>query len=229
MLEATLTKKMRDFVLDVSFRVYPGEVFVLMGDNGAGKTTILQLLSGLMRPDEGVIRLKNRALFDSGRGIDIPVEERKIGYLFQHSAIFPHMTVTENIAFGLQAHYNECEYIEETITKWLEILDIEQFRTVKAAKLSGGQKQRVALARALAIDPVLLMLDEPFNALDRRSHDSVCHYIRECVRSLHIPCILITHQVADAIAIGDRACHLDKGMLTWTGPSEESGNAVIFH
>lgn len=217
MLEACVTKKLRDFTLDLSLQVRNGEIVVLMGANGAGKSTTLNLIAGLMAPDSGLIRFNGAPVFDPDDDIDVPVEDRRIGYVFQKSAVFPHLTVSENIAFGLVAQNLASRIIRDTVCHWMDTMGITDIAGVQASNLSGGQKQRVALARALATEPVLLMLDEPFSMLDTRSSEAVQNLIRTQVRDLDIPCILVSHRMTDAHELGDRICFLDRGNKCWDG------------
>lgn len=211
MLEARIKKQLRDFTLDLSLRVENGSITVLMGENGAGKSTTLNLIAGLLAPDAGSIRINGATVFDTAAGMNIPVEERRIGYVLQRSAVFPHMTVEENIAFGLKAYRKDRSFRKDQVAFWLESMDITDIATIKGSRLSGGQKQRVALARALAIRPGLLLLDEPFAALDARSIVTVKDLIREQVTTLNIPCLFVTHRMADVQEIGDAVVVLDQG------------------
>ena len=169
MLEARVKKKLRDFPLDLAITVKPGEILVLMGENGAGKSMTLNMVSGIIPPDSGFIRLNGTVFYNPEGGIHVSVEDRRIGYVFQNPAVFPHMTVRENIAFGLRARHMPKSAIAGQLDRWLGTMNLSDLAGVKAGMLSGGQQQRVALARALAPGPVLLMLDEPFTALDARS------------------------------------------------------------
>ncbi len=217
MLEAVITKKLRDFTLDLSLKVNPGEIFVLMGTNGSGKSTTLNLIAGLLYPDAGCITHNGTVFCEPAGGIDLPIEDRRIGYVFQNSAVFPHMTVYENIAFGLRVRKFSRQEIAERVGHLTGLMELQDHAQVKAGNLSGGQKQRVALARALAIEPLLLMLDEPFTSLDAESTCIVKNLTRSVVADMRIPCIVVTHRVSDSRDIGDRACILGSGKKEWEG------------
>lgn len=221
MLEATIKKQLRDFNLDLSFRVDDGSILVLMGDNGAGKSTTLNTIAGLVAPDAGKIRINGSVVFDSESGTDIPVEHRQTGYVFQRSAVFPHMTVAENIAFGLLARHRDPAFTSGQVSRWLDRMNIQDLAEVKAARLSGGQKQRVAIARALATDPSLLMLDEPFTALDAENIRLTKELTRTFVNQMKIPCLVVTHRIIDCKDIGDRVCVICQGKMEWEGKPED--------
>jgi molybdate transport system ATP-binding protein len=222
MLEAIIRKKLRDFSLEITLHARPGEILVLMGENGAGKSTVLNTISGLLAPDAGTIRLDGSVLFDSGTGVDAPVENRCIGYVFQNSAVFPHLSVRDNIAFGLCARHKPTVYIKERVGHWMHAMEIEDLAEVKAGNLSGGQKQRVALARALVIEPALLMLDEPFTALDAENIQLVKELTRTFVTEMAIPCLIVTHRMSDSRDVGDRVCVICQGKKDWEGKPENT-------
>lgn len=213
MFNCTVRKQLRDFTLDLSIEVAQGEVVAIMGENGAGKTTVLRMTAGLLTPDGGAVRIGDRTLFDSEARTDVPVEDRQIGYVFQNSAVFPHLTVRENVEFGLRARHFDRETITSRTDEWLDRLAIRDLADVRAGHLSGGQKQRVALARAMVTEPSLLMLDEPFTALDAKNQAAVREWIRLCASEQNIPCLLVTHDIRDAEAVADRICILEKGRL----------------
>jgi molybdate transport system ATP-binding protein len=217
MFDATIKKNLRDFSLDLAIHAKPGEVVVLMGENGAGKSTALNIISGLVCPDAGSIRLNGSVLFDSGTGVEVLAENRCIGYVFQNSPVFPHLSVRDNIAFGLRAWHKPAVFIRERIGHWLKAMNIEDLAEVRAGNLSGGQKQRVALARALATGPALLMLDEPFTALDAENIRLVKELMRTFVNEMKIPCLVVTHRVIDCRDVGDKVCVVCQGKKEWEG------------
>ena len=220
MFDAAIHKKLRDFSLDLTISAGPGEVVVLMGENGAGKSSALTIISGLITPDTGLIRLDGTVLFDSGTGMNVLAENRRIGYVFQNSAVFPHLSVQDNIAFGLRARHKNPVFIRERVRHWLKTMNIEDLAEVRAGNLSGGQKQRVALARALATEPALLMLDEPFTALDAENIRLVKDLTRAFVTEMAISCLVVTHRVSDCRDVGDRVCVICKGKKEWEGKPE---------
>ena len=179
MLDISVARQLRDFRLSVDLTVRPGECLILTGNNGAGKSTILNIVAGLMTPEQGYIRVNGTSLFDAGKRINVPPEERRIGYVFQNSAVFPHLTVTENIAYGLRAMGIGKPLREKKVADLIGRLKLDHLRDYKADQLSGGQKQLVALGRAIAIDPVLLLLDEPYRALD-----STMYGCKECIHDV---------------------------------------------
>jgi molybdate transport system ATP-binding protein len=217
MLDVAITRQLRDFTLDLAFEVRHGEILTLMGSNGSGKSTTLNIIAGLLTPDAGCIRLNGSTLCEPARGTEMPIEYRKIGYVFQNAAVFPHLTVRDNIAFGPRARGEGKGEISERVDALLDAVHIRDLAMVNAGNLSGGQKQRVALARAIAIRPALLMLDEPFTALDAESTRGIKDLIRKFVKEMQIPCIVVTHRHTDSIDIGDRVCVLCSGKKEWEG------------
>jgi molybdate transport system ATP-binding protein len=228
MLEAEFTKKLRDFTMDLSIQVRDGEILALMGNNGSGKSTTLNIIAGLLLPDTGRVRLNRSTFCELARGISMPVEERRIGYVFQNAAVFPHLSVSENIAYGLRARGLPRPEISERVGELIVMMNLDELAQVKAVGLSGGQKQRTALARAIAIRPDLLMLDEPFSSLDVGSKVAVKEMIRNIVKEMQIPCIVVTHRVSDSHEIGDRAFILCSGKKEWEGsPRDMPGDCTV--
>jgi len=221
MLEVDVKKRLRDFRLDVKLGVAKGEILMLVGDNGCGKTTLLNLVAGLQSPDEGRIALDGRPLFDSSLKVNVAPEARNIGYVFQSYALFPHMSVYDNVAFGLCTRHLSRREIDDRVKDHLEGAGLWEIRNAKAVNISGGQKQRVALARALIIEPGLLLLDEPLSALDVRKQAAMRRDLREMIHACNVPSIIVTHDLRDVSCIGDRACLLETGKIVLSGEAEE--------
>ncbi|WP_321910947.1 MULTISPECIES: sulfate/molybdate ABC transporter ATP-binding protein [unclassified Paraburkholderia] len=208
----TLESAGRRFLLDVAFETHAQRV-VLFGPSGSGKTLTLQAVAGLLRPDEGVIRLGGQALFDSASGIDLKPQMRRIAYLFQDYALFPHLNVQQNIAFGLhKGWFNPARRdAHPDVEYWLDALELRGVAGSHPVHLSGGQKQRVALARALVSKPQLLLLDEPFSALDHALRERMRRELLALQTRLDIPMLLITHDPEDVAAFGDEVVPLIDG------------------
>ena len=213
LLELTITKVLRDFVLSMEVELETGEILIMTGKNGSGKTTTLNIIAGLMTPDTGYIRLHENIFFDRGKHIDVPAEGRQIGYIFQNAVVFPHLSVYENIAYGLRARGINRALIKNKIDILINKLQIAHLTKLEAGQLSGGQKQLVIFARALAFDPVLLLLDEPFHALDQDAKERVNTSIYDEVKSRNIPCIIVTHNKEEIQMPDTRLCRIDQGRI----------------
>ena len=187
------------------------ETVALVGPSGAGKTTVLRSIAGLIRPDRGRIALGDSVWLDTKRRIDRPPELRSVGYLFQDYALFPHLSVRRNVAFG------GIERVDEL----LERFGIEQLANARPADISGGERQRVALARALARDPAVLLLDEPLSALDAHTRNVVRAELAELLREVQLPTLLVTHDFEDAAALADRIGVVLDGKLLQSGSAAE--------
>ena len=179
----------------------------LVGPSGAGKTTVLRAVAGLVSPDEGLIALGERAWFDRGRGIDLPPEERSVGLVFQEYALFPHMSVRQNVAYGGPARVDEL----------LDRFGIGHLASVRPTAISGGERQRVALARALARGPEVLLFDEPLSALDAHTRTVVRAELEELLAELRLPTLIVTHDMRDATALADRIGVMADGELRQLG------------
>ena len=211
LLDAKISERIGDFHLDVSLRL-GREIGVLFGPSGSGKSLTLRCLAGLRNVRDGRITLAGRVLLDSQTGICEPPHRRKMGLLFQNLALFPHMTALENVLFGcVQAEHGKAVSIAR---EWLERVRLESYEDRYPSQLSGGQKQRVALARALAADPEMLLLDEPFCALDGPLRRNLRRELRSLQAETGIPILYVTHQVEDICALGDSVFFVEKGKLT---------------
>ncbi|MFM0667603.1 sulfate/molybdate ABC transporter ATP-binding protein [Paraburkholderia sediminicola] len=213
-IRKTFQSAERRFTLDVAFKATSQRV-VLFGPSGAGKSLTLQAIAGLLRPDEGSIVLHGNALFDSARGVDLKPQARRLAFLFQDYALFPHLNVRQNIGFGLQQGWlNPRKRIAHPqIDYWLEALELKSVAGNHPAQLSGGQKQRVALARALVAQPQVLLLDEPFSALDSALRRRMRRELSELQTRLDIPMVLITHDPDDVAAFGDQVVQVSDGCV----------------
>ncbi|MCK9278377.1 MAG: ABC transporter ATP-binding protein [Methanoculleus sp.] len=220
MLSIHAVRRLRDFVLDVTFSVGEGETLVLIGENGSGKSTVLNLISGILTPDRGEITLGGRLFFSDEKRLDVPAEKRNIGHLFQSYALFPHMTVAENVAFGLRCRRIPGPEIAESVAEQLAAMHLSGLAGVNVGRLSGGQRQRVALARALVLEPELLLLDEPLAAVDMRAQGAMRKELRDQIRNAGIPCIVVTHTLRDALELGDRLCLIEEGRVAAVGTPE---------
>lgn len=224
MLEVNVKKRLRDFDLEVDIQVAKGEILMLVGDNGCGKTTLLNLIAGLLKPDSGAIALDGRSLFDSGLKINVIPEMRNIGYVFQSYALFPHMSVYDNVAFGLRIRKFSKKEIDFLVKDHLAAAGLWEIRNARAMNISGGQKQRVALARALIIEPDILLLDEPLSALDVRRQAAMRRDLRERIHTCGVPSIIVTHDLRDVACIGDKACLIEHGKISISGGAEDVMN-----
>lgn len=210
--------------LDVALSVGAAETVALMGPNGAGKSSVLQALSGLVRPDAGHAFLGGRALFRSGAGgVWLPPHERGVGTLAQEPLLFPHLSVLENVAFGPRSRGATKAAAAETSRHWLREVDALELAGRKPAQLSGGQAQRVALARALATDPELLLLDEPMAALDVNTAPFLRSLLKRVLAGRSA--IIVTHDVLDALMLADRIVVMEHGRIVESGPTA----AVLSH
>lgn len=203
---------------DLELESGDGRVLVLFGPSGSGKTTILRCLAGLDRPQEGSIRFGEDVWFDAAAGINLPPQQRRLAYVSQDYGLFPHLTVEQNIQFGMDAAVPRARDRIETI---LRTVQLEGMAARFPTRLSGGERQRVALARALARDPQLILLDEPLAALDLPLRDPVRLQLRQFLRSIDVPSMVVTHDRVDALTLGDRMAVLSGGRIRQVGPVHE--------
>jgi sulfate transport system ATP-binding protein len=215
---------------DVSLRVEDGELFALLGPSGSGKTSLLRIIAGLELPDSGTIRLNDE---DATRSA---ARERQVGFVFQHYALFRHMTVFENIAFGLRVKPAQDRpkesVIREKVGKLLDLIQLTPLGDRYPSQLSGGQRQRVALARALAVEPKVLLLDEPFGALDARVRKELRRWLRHLHDELHVASVFVTHDQEEALEVADRVAIMNHGQIEQTGAPadvyDNPANAFVY-
>jgi sulfate transport system ATP-binding protein len=208
-----VNKRYGDFVAldNINFSVPKGSLTALLGPSGSGKSTLLRSIAGLDEPDTGTITINGR---DVTR---ISPQRRGIGFVFQHYAAFKHMTVRENVAFGLKIRKRPKSEIKDKVDDLLETVGLSGFQTRYPAQLSGGQRQRMALARALAVDPQVLLLDEPFGALDAKVREDLRAWLRRLHDEVHVTTVLVTHDQAEALDVSDRIAVLNKGRIEQVG------------
>lgn len=214
----------QEFSLDAEFRVPPGFT-ILFGPSGAGKTTLLDCVAGLMKPDSGRISIGERVLFDSSRRIDVSVQKRRVGYVFQNLAVFPHLTVEQNVTFGLAKWPRKKR--AERVAEILREFRIADLAKRNARQISGGESQRVALARTLVTEPELLLLDEPLAALDAATKSKIIDDLRSWNRVHSIPIIYVTHSREEVFALGERVVILDRGRVVAEGTPHEVMSAPL--
>jgi sulfate transport system ATP-binding protein len=199
----------------VSFTVEPGHLVALLGPSGSGKSTILRMIAGLETPDEGHVFITGE------HATGVPVQRRNVGFVFQHYALFKHMTVFENVAFGLRVRKRPKAEIKERVNQLLKLVQLEGHAQRYPTQLSGGQRQRVALARALAPEPKVLLLDEPFGALDSQVRVELREWLRRLHDEVHVTSIFVTHDQDEALEISDTIVVLNKGQVEQVGSPQE--------
>jgi ABC-type sulfate/molybdate transport systems ATPase subunit len=199
----------------------------LIGPNGSGKTTLLRIIAGVLVPAFGEIEVGDKVLFDSKRGVDVPSEERCVGYVPQGYGLFPHLRVIDNVAFGLSsgARRRPREVRRQAALAMLKQLECASLASRLPNHLSGGEQQRVALARALVIEPAILLLDEPLSALDASARRAVRVFLADHLRSLGCPSIVVTHDARDVAALRARVCVLEHGRVIQEGSLEDLRHA----
>ena len=215
MLEINVKKRLGDnreneFRLDVSFTAKSG-ITILLGASGAGKTTTLRLIAGILAPDEGVIKVGSNTYFDSNCNINLSIQKRRVGFVFQDYALFPHLTAEQNIAYGIKTESKKIKL--EKASEMLALFHIEHIKTRVPRQMSGGEQQRVALARALASDPQIVLLDEPLSAVDVETRAKLLDEIEAANRRTNIPFVYVTHNEIEAERLGSQCVRLNNGRV----------------
>ncbi len=216
-----ITKTFGDFKAldDISLQIHSGELLALLGPSGCGKTTLLKIVAGLEQPDSG------KLLFEGRDATEKHVTERGIGFVFQHYALFRHMTVFDNIAFGLAVKPRRLRpskaEIREKVTRLLKMVQLDWLADAYPSQLSGGQRQRIALARSLAVEPRVLLLDEPFGALDAKVRKDLRRWLRQLHDEIHLTSIFVTHDQEEALEVSDRVVVMNHGHIEQVGTPDE--------
>ena len=233
-----VTKSFGSFVAldDVSLEVPAGELLALLGPSGSGKTTLLRIISGLEVADRGSVFYQDEDVTDAA------VRDRNVGFVFQHYALFRHMTVFDNVAFGLRVRKKPKAQIRERVHELLRLVQLDGYERSMPSQLSGGQRQRVALARALAAEPKVLLLDEPFGALDAKVRQELRQWLRRLHDEIHVTSVFVTHDQEEAFEVADRVVIMNKGRIEQVGSPAEIfdkpanpfvmdflGNVNVFH
>jgi molybdate transport system ATP-binding protein len=206
--------------LDVALEVQSGECLAIAGPSGAGKTSVLRVAAGLLRPQRGLVRADGETWLDTERGVDLPPEHRGCGYLFQEYALFPHLSAWQNVAYPLRGRDRR-----ERAMELLERFGVAELAETRPGTLSGGERQRVALARALARRPRVLLLDEPLSALDARTRAGAARELAAALGEVEVPALLVTHDFSEAAALGDRVGVIDAGRVVQEGTPSDLATA----
>jgi iron(III) transport system ATP-binding protein len=206
---------------DVGFRVDEGELFTLLGPSGCGKSTTLMSIAGFQTPEAGRIAVGNEAFFDAERRLNVAAERRNLGMVFQSYAVWPHMTVFDNLAFPLRVRKQRKRAIRDRVHEVLELVEMRQFVERYPHQLSGGQQQRVALARALVYSPSVLLLDEPFSNLDAKLRERARLWVKDLQRTLGLTTVFVTHDQDEALSMSDRVAVMSAGEVQQIGTPEE--------
>ncbi|SDZ94046.1 molybdenum ABC transporter, ATP-binding protein [Desulfuromusa kysingii] len=216
-LNVNVQKRLGTTLIKVAFEVPEEGITVLYGHSGAGKTSVINMLSGLITPDSGTISLNGKVLFDSATKINIPTHKRRAGYIFQDKRLFPFMSVRKNLLFGCRNKKND----KMVLTNIAELLGIADLLDRKPDSLSGGEGQRVAIGRALLSQPEYLLMDEPLSSLDQQRKNELIPYIKQIPDKFNVPVILVTHSYEEAAYLADHIVLLDGGEVTCNGTSEQ--------
>lgn len=205
----------------VDLRINPGELFVILGPSGCGKSTLLRCIAGLEEPEQGEITLGGRRVYSASTGESVASRDREIGMVFQNFALYPHMTVRENVGFGLRTRKVPHAEATERVASALGLVEMEEYADRSPARLSGGQQQRVALARAIAGDPRILLFDEPLSNLDPLLRASVRTELKQLITRLGITSLFVTHDQEEAMILGDRVAVMHRGKVEQVGSADE--------
>ncbi|MBI5251405.1 MAG: molybdenum ABC transporter ATP-binding protein [Desulfomonile tiedjei] len=218
MLDVSIRKKQGAFSINASFTDKGAGITAIFGRSGAGKTSVINMIAGLVRPDEGRISVNGKTFFDSRQGIDIPTHRRRFGYIFQDGRLFPHLSVKSNLTYGMKLVRPSERYVE--FDQVVELLGIGHLLHRRPSKLSGGEKQRVAIGRSLLTSPQLLLMDEPLASLDEERKSEVLPFIGQLPTAFAVPILYVSHSVDEILSLADRAVIMDSGSTVAIGPTD---------
>ncbi len=218
MLHLEIKKQLDGFTLDLALDAPSGKIIVLFGASGAGKSLTLASIAGLLTPDAGRIQIGEQVMFDAARGIDLTPQERRIGMVRQDLTLFPHLNAADNVAYGLKGSR---QFKEQRVREMLELVHLAEMGKRKPSELSGGQQQRIALARALAIEPSLLLLDEPFSALDLGTRVELRRELQELQKRTGTSMFFVTHDLGEAALLADEMAVIDDGHILQVAPPNQ--------
>ncbi|MCY4724890.1 sulfate ABC transporter ATP-binding protein [Nocardioides sp. STR2] len=212
-----LNKKFGDFVAldDVNVTIPTGQLTALLGPSGGGKSTLLRIIAGLEKADTGSVSI------EGVEATHLPAQKRNVGFVFQHYAVFKHMTVAKNVAFGLEIRKRPKDEIEHRVQELLKLVHLSQFAHRLPSQLSGGQRQRMALARALAVEPSVLLLDEPFGALDAKVRKELRDWLRRLHDDVHVTTVFVTHDQEEAMEVADEIVVINEGRVEQVGSPDQ--------
>ena len=212
-----VTKKFGDFVAleDVTVKLPTGQLTALLGPSGGGKSTLLRIIAGLDKADSGTISIEGT------EATKLPPQKRNVGFVFQHYAVFKHMTVAKNVAFGLEIRKRPKDEVAHRVDELLRLVHLQQFSHRLPSQLSGGQRQRMALARALAVEPKVLLLDEPFGALDAKVRKELREWLRRLHDEVHVTTVFVTHDQEEALEVSDEIVVINEGRVEQIGGPDE--------
>lgn len=218
MLDVNIQREQGTFSVNASFITDGTGITALFGRSGAGKTSVIHMIAGLVRPDSGRIIVNGKTYFDSGKCMDIPPHKRRFGYVFQDGRLFPHLSVKSNLTYGMKLVPPSESYVE--FDQVVELLGIGHLLDRRPAKLSGGEKQRIAIGRALLTSPHLLLMDEPLASLDDERKSEVLPFIARLPKAFAVPILYVSHSVDEILNLADRVVIMDSGSVAATGPTD---------
>jgi molybdate transport system ATP-binding protein len=215
MLEVNVQKKLGSFSINVAFLVKAPGITALFGPSGSGKTSVINMVAGLLKPDQGQISVNGNTVFDSRRGIDVPPNRRRLGYVFQDGRLFPHMSVKSNLTYGMKLTRKGEQGV--SFDKAVDVLDLGTLLHRRPAKLSGGEKQRVAIGRALLTNPSVLLMDEPLSSLDEARKSEIIPFVLRMQKEFLIPALYVSHSTDEISSLADHVVVIQSGEVASNG------------